>query len=33
VDIRGYGERQPVASNGTKDGMARNRRVEIICIR
>jgi outer membrane protein OmpA-like peptidoglycan-associated protein len=33
VDIRGYGERQPVASNATKDGMARNRRVEIICIR
>ncbi|KUF11317.1 cell envelope biogenesis protein OmpA [Pseudoponticoccus marisrubri] len=33
VDVRGYGERQPVASNATHDGMARNRRVEIICIR
>ena len=33
VDVRGYGERQPVASNRTRDGMARNRRVEIICIR
>lgn len=33
VDVRGYGERQPVASNRTHDGMARNRRVEIICIR
>ena len=32
VDIRGYGERMPVATNGTKTGMAKNRRVEIICI-
>ncbi|MCT4553977.1 MAG: OmpA family protein [Pelagimonas sp.] len=32
-DIRGYGERMPVASNGTTTGMAKNRRVEIICIR
>lgn len=32
-DVRGYGERQPVASNGTAAGMQRNRRVEIICIR
>nr|WP_108886956.1 OmpA family protein [Pseudoprimorskyibacter insulae] len=32
VDVRGYGERMPVASNQTSDGMARNRRVEIICI-
>ena len=31
VDVRGYGEMYPVASNGTKDGMARNRRVEILC--
>ncbi|WP_088651752.1 OmpA family protein [Marinibacterium profundimaris] len=31
-DVRGYGERMPVASNTTRDGMARNRRVEIICI-
>jgi outer membrane protein OmpA-like peptidoglycan-associated protein len=33
TDIRGYGERMPVASNGSKTGMAKNRRVEIICIR
>ncbi|WP_245910709.1 OmpA family protein [Pelagimonas varians] len=33
VDIRGYGERMPVASNGSSTGMAKNRRVEIICIR
>lgn len=32
-DVRGYGERQPVASNSSADGMAKNRRVEIICIR
>ena len=32
-DVRGYGERQPVASNQTAAGMQRNRRVEIICIR
>jgi outer membrane protein OmpA-like peptidoglycan-associated protein len=31
TDVRGYGERMPVASNATHDGMARNRRVEIIC--
>jgi outer membrane protein OmpA-like peptidoglycan-associated protein len=31
VDVRGYGERMPVATNKTTDGMARNRRVEIIC--
>ena len=33
ADVRGYGERMPVASNGTSTGMAKNRRVEIICIR
>jgi outer membrane protein OmpA-like peptidoglycan-associated protein len=31
VDVRGYGEMYPVASNATHDGMARNRRVEILC--
>ena len=33
VDVRGYGERMPRASNSTSSGMAQNRRVEIICIR
>lgn len=32
VDVRGYGERQPAASNSTVAGMAKNRRVEIICV-
>jgi len=32
ADVRGYGERQPTASNKTASGMAKNRRVEIICI-
>ena len=32
ADVRGYGERMPVASNNTRDGMSKNRRVEIICI-
>lgn len=31
TDIRGYGERMPIASNATRDGMAKNRRVEILC--
>jgi outer membrane protein OmpA-like peptidoglycan-associated protein len=29
----GYGERRPVASNGTAAGMQQNRRVEIVCYR
>ena len=30
--VRGFGERRPVASNDTADGMAQNRRVEILCL-
>mgnify|MGYP001627942034 FL=1 len=33
ADVRGYGERMPAASNNSAGGMAKNRRVEIICIR
>lgn len=33
ADVRGYGERMPRATNRTRNGMAQNRRVEIICIR
>ncbi|QBF30729.1 cell envelope biogenesis protein OmpA [Thalassococcus sp. S3] len=33
ADVRGYGERLPAASNNSAAGMAKNRRVEIICIR
>ncbi len=33
ADVRGYGERQPAASNRSSSGMAKNRRVEIICVR
>jgi outer membrane protein OmpA-like peptidoglycan-associated protein len=33
ADVRGYGERMPIASNRSSRGMAQNRRVEIICIR
>jgi outer membrane protein OmpA-like peptidoglycan-associated protein len=31
--VRGYGERLPAVPNNTAEGMAKNRRVEIICIR
>ena len=33
VDVRGFGERQPRASNDTAAGMQQNRRVEIYCLR
>lgn len=33
IDVRGFGERMPRATNSTADGMAQNRRVEIICLR
>ena len=33
AQVRWYGERVPVASNSTRTGKARNRRVEIVCIR
>lgn len=32
VDVRGMGERQPIATNSTVVGMAQNRRVDIICV-
>ncbi|WP_425057190.1 OmpA family protein [Rhodovulum adriaticum] len=32
-DVRGYGERMPVATNRTAAGMQQNRRVEITCLR
>ncbi|WP_338402021.1 OmpA family protein [Paragemmobacter straminiformis] len=30
---QGFGERQPIASNDSAEGMARNRRVEVVCYR
>ncbi|MBB4020919.1 outer membrane protein OmpA-like peptidoglycan-associated protein [Confluentimicrobium naphthalenivorans] len=33
TDVRGYGERDPIDTNATAAGRARNRRVEIICFR
>jgi flagellar motor protein MotB len=32
VVIRGYGADRPIADNRTTEGMARNRRVEIIIL-
>lgn len=33
IDVRGYGERMPLASNASAAGMAKNRRVEILCFK
>lgn len=33
TDVRGYGERNPKVPNTTAEGMAQNRRVEIMCWR
>ncbi|MDJ0827394.1 MAG: OmpA family protein [Rhodobacter sp.] len=33
ADVRGYGERQPIAPNNSARNMQKNRRVEVICIR
>ncbi len=32
-DVRGYGERMPIAPNNSARNMQKNRRVEILCIR
>lgn len=33
IDVRGYGERQPRVPNTSAENMAKNRRVEIICVK
>lgn len=33
VDVRGFGERMPRATNATAEGLQENRRVEIYCLR
>jgi outer membrane protein OmpA-like peptidoglycan-associated protein len=33
TSVQGYGETKPVASNGSQSGRAKNRRVEIMCVK